>query len=280
MKSEIYDLTNLKRLTSYPYPVNEVGIMVKHFVPQQEVCLERLFICFSFNKETYDNPQGGNLYPTFSVLPPGTILHHGQKVIHDELFFSYSPEVSKLLMQVLCSSGKSFRHMLFLPDTAFGNDLQRLRELLQTRMTLGVADRIDTLAMQMIFTGVTTALPPCSDETRQTDTGMKIQEIARELKQGKPLAPLLKQYGYSRRNFYYDWNRHFSVSPKQLLISARLDQARKLLLASRYSAAQIAEECGFSSLRYFHECFLKHCNCTPGEYRKRFRSNNLNPRKG
>ena len=46
------------------------------------------------------------------------------------------------------------------------------------------------------------------------------------------------------------------------ILSALVNDARKPFL-------EIARDCGFSSHRYFHECFLKHYLCTPGEYRKR-----------
>ena len=48
MKSEVCTLTNLKRLTAYPYPLCEVGIMINHAAPEKEVLLDRLFVCFSF----------------------------------------------------------------------------------------------------------------------------------------------------------------------------------------------------------------------------------------
>ncbi len=270
MKSEVCNLTNLKRLTAYPYPLCEVGIMINHAAPEKEVLLDRLFVCFSFNKEAYENPSGSDLYPTFSILPPGTLLRRTQRLLHDELFFSYTPEVSEKLTPVLCKDGKNYQHLFYLPDAAFREDLQRLRNLLQDKVTLGTADRIDALAMQMIFNGISTAFPFSPAAPKQPDTGMKIQEIALQLKRGKPLASLLKQYGYSRRSFYYEWNSTFSVTPKQFLITARLERSQKLLISGKLPAAEIAAECGFSSLRYFYECFQKHCNCTPGEYRKRF----------
>ena len=97
----------------------------------------------------------------------------------------------------------------------------------------------------------------------------KLQELAEKLRHGANLETLIRQYGYSRRAFYYEWNRFFSVSPKQLQLEYKLEHARNLLLSSTLSIAEIAQNCGFSSHRYFHECFLKHYLCTPGEYRKR-----------
>ena len=97
----------------------------------------------------------------------------------------------------------------------------------------------------------------------------KFAEIAEKLRRGGHLEQLIHQYGYSRRAFYYEWNRKFSVSPKQLQLEAKLEKAQCLLLGSTLSIAEIAQESGFSSHRYFHECFLKHYLCTPGEYRRK-----------
>ena len=102
-------------------------------------------------------------------------------------------------------------------------------------------------------------------------TNSKIKLIAEKLKQGEKLSALIRKYSFSRRAFYYAWKKQFSVSPKEMENTARLEKAQDLLLHSSLPLSEIAGVCHFSSHRYFHECFLKHFSCTPGEYRKRFR---------
>ena len=55
---------------------------------------------------------------------------------------------------------------------------------------------------------------------------------------------------------------------------AKLQKAQCMLLGSTLPIVEITQDCGFSSHRYFHECFLRQYSCTPGEYRKRFQASN------
>lgn len=48
----------------------------------------------------------------------------------------------------------------------------------------------------------------------------------------------------------------------------RINEACELLSDSNKSITEIAEECGFSSLRTFNRAFLKHRDVTPSEYKK------------
>lgn len=266
MKSMIYYIGGLKRMLAFPYPVEEVGLMVNHYAMHRQNRLQRLFICFSFNADKYNPPETAGI-PRFSVLFPGTVLNSDRPYPHDELFFSYSREVSERLMPVFAPL-ENHRGVPLELTPEFHHRLARLRELLEHRMDLGAADRIDALAIQIAFAA---ALQQREPEKKRTG-GMKLQELALELKQGKNLNLLIRQYGYSRRSFYYEWNRTFAVSPHQMLLEHRLEQAMHLLVFSDLPVSGITVECGFSGNTYFHECFRKHLGCTPGEYRARYRN--------
>ena len=270
MNSVIYSLAKLKRITGFPYPLDEIGLMINHFVWHKDHLIDRYFICFSFNKEKY-NSSRVNRCPAFGIIPPGTVLNTTAEVRHDELFFSYSKEVSEKLAAVFEPLRQTRRNVRFLPNAEFTSNLSRIRELLESRMIIGNIDKLDSLALQMSLSAIAdSAVPMQVEEPLCAD--MKIQEAALRLKHGEKLKTILRQCGFSRRAFYYEWNRNFSVSPKQFQQEAKLEKAQNLLLCTARPIAEIAQECGFSSLRYFHECFLKHYLCTPGEYRRRYDS--------
>ncbi|MBQ6470610.1 MAG: helix-turn-helix transcriptional regulator [Victivallales bacterium] len=265
MKSASYKLDGLKRLSSYPYPLYKIGVKVNHFVHHDNFCLDRFFICFSFNKEKYNSAKF-DLHPTFSILRPGTILTSHECIPHDELYFSYAPELSERL-EALFHGLLPKRQNRFSPDRDFRQDLSRILELLDKRMFLGVADRLDALAMQMTINAMLNSSFPSQEECVAS---MKIQEAATRLKEGAKLPSLLRELGFSHRTFYYEWKKNFSISPKQFQLEAQLEKAQSLLQNSTLTIQEIALQCNFSSYRFFHNCFQKSLLCTPGEYRKVF----------
>ena len=272
MESVIYPLSKLKRLLAFPYPLDEIGLMVNHFVWHKNHRINRCFICFGFNKEKYNSSEVDRR-PSFSIIAPGTVLNTQSVVRHDELFFSYSVEVSQKLKTVFESLPQGRMRFKFPADEKFMQALQQIRSLLKERMTLGTADKLDALALEMTFSMIADA-GSSESELEPLNAVIKLEEIAEKLRRGARLENLIHQYGYSRRGFYYEWNRYFSVSPKQLQLDAKLQKAQCLLVASSLSIAEIAQDCGFSSHRYFHECFMRQYFCTPGEYRKRYKSAN------
>lgn len=267
MESVIYSLSKLKRITNFAYPLDEIGIMVNHSVKVQNQKLDRYFFCFSFNKEKY-NTTAENLRPSFAILPPGTLINSSGTAFHDELFFSYTKEQSAKLAQLFSSVGKQKYSTFLQMDDIFKQNLLNIKEMLPLRNTIGIADQLDALAMQMIMTAYANSFQNNTEQNSEPDA--RIQEIALKLKHGEKLDSLLRKYGFSRRAFYYEWNRNFSVSPKHIQLEMKLEHAQKLLLTTKLSIAEIALQCEFSSHRYFHECFIKYFNSTPGDYRKRF----------
>jgi AraC-like DNA-binding protein len=54
----------------------------------------------------------------------------------------------------------------------------------------------------------------------------------------------------------------------ELLAEMRVTEARRLLLHSNKSLAQVAAELGFSDQSYFTKVFKQHTGMTPSEYRR------------
>ncbi len=269
MESVISPLSRLQRLSGFPYPLDEIGLMVNHFTPHRNHLINRCFVCFSFNKEKYNTPEA-DLMPSFSVIMPGSILNTVTAVRHDELFFSYSAEVSEKLKTVFDPVPPERKRFHFLQDEKFERSCHEIRMLLTKRTELGVIDKLDVLALNMTLSTIADADKTAGAETKPLDAKIKLDKIAQKLQSGARLENLIHQYGYSRRRFYYEWSRFFSVSPKQMQLESKLEKAQSLLQNSTLSIMEIAQTCGFSSHRYFHECFQRHCLCTPGDYRRRF----------
>ncbi|MBA4493441.1 helix-turn-helix transcriptional regulator [Paenactinomyces guangxiensis] len=63
----------------------------------------------------------------------------------------------------------------------------------------------------------------------------------------------------------------FQCTPLKYLSMYRLHQARSLLLKTDSPVSQIADETGFSNLKYFSTCFKKEFGLSPSQYRKKYR---------
>ena len=73
--------------------------------------------------------------------------------------------------------------------------------------------------------------------------------------------------GLSRVQLYRKVKALTGQTPVELLRKARLEKAKKLLLKTEHSVAEIAYEVGFTSPSYFNKCFKDEFGMSPGESR-------------
>ena len=62
------------------------------------------------------------------------------------------------------------------------------------------------------------------------------------------------------------------TTPREYLLSLRVEAARRLLVTSDTSLAAIATDCGFTDQSHFTKRFQKVTGMTPHQYRDRFRT--------
>lgn len=68
---------------------------------------------------------------------------------------------------------------------------------------------------------------------------------------------------------------HLGISFQNYLNRMRVEKAEYLLLHTDLSHIDICMECGFSDYKYLNKTFMKEFGCSPGEYRKKYRSRTL-----
>lgn len=81
------------------------------------------------------------------------------------------------------------------------------------------------------------------------------------------LNDLAQLVGMSASYFHQIFKKEMGLTPLAYLQKMRLDLARKLLVMSNISMAEIAIECGFESTTYFATFFKKKVGLTPSAYR-------------
>lgn len=72
----------------------------------------------------------------------------------------------------------------------------------------------------------------------------------------------------SPERFWVLYQKYFRNSPKDDLISKRLEETKIHLINSHQSIEHIALQCGFHSLYYFSRIFKKRVGCSPSDYRR------------
>lgn len=247
MIETVYSLENRKRILKFPYVLREIGWMPNHRIRHRNNRLPYTFFCVIFRKKQM----------TLCMLPHGTVLNAPMGPQYDELFFGYSPEVGEQLFHVFGTSTPFSRTIL--PGEREQYLIREIRENLNSIAEPGTADRLDRLAFALICELATQS--ECSEEERNMK--LLIHEIAIAMEKGKPLSKLIPSFGFSRRNFYREWNKVFSISPVQYILERKLARAEGLLMNKKMNIKQIALECGFSTPSYFGMLFKRSRGISP-----------------
>jgi AraC-like DNA-binding protein len=135
----------------------------------------------------------------------------------------------------------------------------------------GEADRIEKLC-ETILLEASILKRHAHTPSRQEDK--KIEEIASYLnanyKKKINIGEIISRHGFSKRSFYREWNRKYSVTPYEYLESLRMSMASSLLCASDIRIGEIASTLNYEDSLYFSKRFRGAFNMSPREYRKKF----------
>ena len=140
-------------------------------------------------------------------------------------------------------------------------------------------DQIDLLYRQKEMEECNTLLPMLLNRLhrmeRAADAAAELPEpvtaaleyLARHFAEPFSAPELAKRCALSPSYFNAQFRKHTGQSPVEYVRKLRLAYARRLLIGSRLSIAEVGEQCGFANPNYFVRLFRKHHNCTPGDYR-------------
>ena len=74
--------------------------------------------------------------------------------------------------------------------------------------------------------------------------------------------------GLSPSHFSHIYTSIFHISPKQNLLSERMNQAKLLLKSQNYSIGEVASKVGYDNIYHFSKQFKKVTGMSPSDYRK------------
>ncbi|MBL9209069.1 MAG: DNA-3-methyladenine glycosylase 2 family protein [Opitutaceae bacterium] len=78
---------------------------------------------------------------------------------------------------------------------------------------------------------------------------------------------VVRRSGFGTTRLFELVRQHFQTTPAELLLRARIDAAKRRLVAGNEGLARLAGEAGFESLSVFHVHFRRLTGLTPAEYR-------------
>lgn len=130
---------------------------------------------------------------------------------------------------------------------------------------------LETLLLTYHSNALHTSEPALTDRDRDERMLQDVlQEIHRTYFTSLKIADLAARCFLSESIFRKKFTERVGVSPKQYIITLRLNEAKRLLRNTNKPVEFIASEVGFTSSSRFHDLFVKHAGKTPLEWRKNF----------
>ena len=272
MNNLTLDLRNIRRYLDFPLKISTIGFRPKNDKIHQHHLITKYFLCFVLNEEkaagissTEDRKiRLTDPLPHMALVPPGTILNQVVSNCKYEVFFTYPAEAKEQLEMF------HLRRCRFELTPAFRETLSKIQNSLTELQRPGVADRLDCLAIELAQEAMIASLENSSRKNILIDERIFLISQYFQLYCDKHLNlnSMLRKYGMSRRTFYREWGKYYSVSPAQYLIDLRLKCACEMLNQPGKKIYEIASESGFCDTQYFQRCFSRRYGMSPGHYRK------------
>ena len=275
MENQTFDLRNVRRYLDFPLKIETIGYRPKNNWVHRRNWITQYYLCFVLKSEkpVTITRVNGSLQKTDRSLPrmglvrPGTLLDSVEPSCKDELFFTYSAESGEQIDNFHLQ-----KNCVFELTPAFNDTLQRIRNSFSELQSPGVADRLDCLAIELAQEAMIASLSLGKKPASQIIPDERIFLISNYFQihfgDDIDLDSLLRKHGMSRRTFYREWNKYYTVSPAQYLIDLRLKCAGELLRDPRKKIYEIAQDSGFCDPMYFQRCFRLRYGMPPGRYRK------------
>ncbi|MBQ6596791.1 MAG: helix-turn-helix transcriptional regulator [Lentisphaeria bacterium] len=270
MEKDTYLLDQCQRFYDFPLNIRSVARRYANSFRHRANKLLLIHLCFVLSEEEDEilELDGVKRYdsnpPFMRVTYPGTIAHHLHSSRRNELFFTYENSYLEAFRKF------GFRDCNFRMTDRFKGLLEQVERLLPVCNSLGIADRLDRLAVMLGLEAMLSALEPSEEPARNGSN--RIYQVEKYFQfhysENFDLEEVLKQYGMSLRTFYREWRFAFPMSPAQYLLNLRMQKACRLLRNADLRIYEIANLCGYCNELYFCRVFAKSNGMTPQAYRK------------
>ena len=152
-------------------------------------------------------------------------------------------------------------------------------------MENGLSSEIETIFHTLFFTNgydndklnkartslVLSLLPLLGTEKIENIHFYRAQKLLSDTTNNDSIEDLAKMYNITTEHFIRSFKAVYGKTPSNYRISSRINQAKALLVDTKFSISDIADLCSFNDPYYFSKSFKKHVGLTPMQYRKKFK---------
>lgn len=172
------------------------------------------------------------------------------------------------------AAGRHQQPMLYFRDAGLNTTLRKMQTVLTTPgpldmlhlETLGLLAAVELDRMQRGGQAVLAARPSQLTAQQARLVRSYIDEHFNLSLSLSELAALVK---LSRFHFSRAFKNTFGVTPRQYVLTRRIERARTMLLTTSLQVSEIAEVVGFGGPERFATVFRQHTDCSPTQFRRR-----------
>ncbi len=148
-----------------------------------------------------------------------------------------------------------------------------IRQLMEIRKSVGPVALVRRHELSMRLLGIVCEVSPQIEDAGRLDARYeRLQPVLRHIRMslGSPLsvAALAAAVGLSPVHFHEVFRETFGVSPMRYVRGIRLEAASRLLAATDFPVARVAESVGFVDPFHFSRVFTRHFGLSPRAYRQ------------
>lgn len=272
MENQTCSVNKCERFLDFPLHIDHVSRRRSNTFKHKKNRLALIHLCFVLSEEDDEilELDGVKRYdsnpPFMRVTYPGMIANHLHVSRRNELFFAYESSYLEVFKQF------GFHDCNFQMTPRFTSLLEEVEKLLPYFTSLGVADRLDRLAVMMGLEAMLSALE--TPEKTTLPGSERIYQVEKffqfHFTENFELKEILKKFGMSPRTFYREWKTAFPISPADYLLNLRMQEARQLLRNTNLRIYEVADACGYKNELYFCRVFVKAHRMTPLAFRKTY----------
>ena len=197
-------------------------------------------------------------------------------------FYAFQLDLSKphdLLGLNRETSTELYRQLMSLPSRQIELGPQHFKELIQIFNLFGEQTPLSTMrATQYLagfLLGMSELTPIFGNEAQQIEAPIRrsLDFLSAHITENIRLDSLADAAGYSLSRFKTKFKETVGITPAEYVTMQKIELAKRRLIEGNESITELAYNLGYSSSKYFCSVFKKMMNCSPQNYRLRYRSN-------
>lgn len=176
------------------------------------------------------------------------------------------------------TSTELYRQLMSLPSRQIELSAPHFKEIIQIfnlfaeQTPLSVMRATQYLAGFLL--GLSELTPIFGNETQQIETPIRrsLDYLNSHITENIRLNSMADAAGYSLSRFKTKFKETVGITPAEYVTMQKIELAKRRLIESDESITELAYNLGYSSSNYFCSVFKKMMNCSPQNYRLRYRN--------